>query len=127
MKAARWRALGHMLRRDEKTPCQRAMEFYFEIPREGKKFSGRKRCTLPVRINEDIKSASAEIPITTFDKIEDLRILKNIAQNREDWRNLSKLICGTAEGNPCLQRKAETALEEEEEEEFKVLATIMFL
>ena len=68
MRAARWSALSHMLRRHNETPCQQAMEHYFDIPVDAKKYSGRKRNTLPVVINADIKTASANcsIPFSKF-------------------------------------------------------------
>ena len=68
MRKARWKALGHMLRREKDTPCQQAMEYYFEMPVKAKKFSGRKRRTLPIILNDDIERAAVHhiIPIPKF-------------------------------------------------------------
>ena len=75
MKKARWRALGHMLRLHIKTPCQMAMTDYFMIPAKSKKYPGRKRCTLPTIIDEDLKEANKNnnTIVTKFKTIEDLR------------------------------------------------------
>ena len=51
---ARWRAFGHMLRLPLDTPCQQAMQWYFEIPPNSKKFRGQQRTTLPVTLHNDI-------------------------------------------------------------------------
>ena len=32
MRQARWRLLGHILRLDRNTPCQKAVDHYFEVP-----------------------------------------------------------------------------------------------
>jgi hypothetical protein len=95
MKKARWKAFGHMLRLPEDTPCQEAMRYYFEKPFNAKKFSGRQRITLPVKINEDIKNCAKtnNILVTNFETINDLNTLKVIASDRNEWKRFSNLIC----------------------------------
>ena len=90
-----------MLRREEETPCQLAMKHYFSIPERAKKFPGRKRNTLPTVINNDIKKAAEihTLPISNFESTEDLKTLKIVAMDREQWRNMCKQICKPAEGN----------------------------
>ena len=97
MKSMRWRALGHMLRLPMQAPCQLAMQFYFERPVNAKKFSGRKRSTLPIKLDEDITTQTAKnkiLPgnIMGFKTMQDLIILRNIAQDRDLWKKLSEVI-----------------------------------
>ena len=101
MKRARWRAFGHMLRLDDETPCQLAMREYFNIPEKHKKYSGRKRCTLPVIIDEDLKEAAVNnlLPVSKFENFIDLQNLKKVAEDRNKWRKFSELICKQAEDN----------------------------
>ena len=75
---------------DEQTPCALSasdgqMEDYFNLPEKQKKYSGRRRCTLPVKIDEDLKKAAAEnvLTVSKFEKSEDLQKLKSIAGDRE--------------------------------------------
>ena len=49
MKEARWRTFGHILRLPEDTPCQKAMQWYFEKPQYSRKYRGNQRQTLPRR------------------------------------------------------------------------------
>ena len=96
MKSRRWQALGHMLRLEESTPCQLAMQYYLNVPENAVKFTGRKRLTLPVRIDQDLKEAAKSnvIPIKKFENSNDLKLLRKIASNRVDWRRLSSTVCG---------------------------------
>ena len=55
MKKARLRTFGHMLRLHGKAPHQMAMTDYFQIPANLKQCSWRKRYTLLVKIDEDLK------------------------------------------------------------------------
>ena len=101
MRAAQWRASGYMLRREEETLCQQVMKHYFNTPADTKKFTGRKRNTLPTVISEDIKTTSANcrLPFSKFDSAEDLRTMKSVAGDRVMWKSISNLICNHAEGN----------------------------
>ena len=58
MREARWRAFGHMLRLDLEVPAQKAMDYYFDVPVNAKKYSGRRRCNLPVCIDNDLKETA---------------------------------------------------------------------
>ena len=93
---ARWRAFGHMLRLPLDTPCQKAMEWYFEVPPNGKKFRGHNRTTLPIVLHNDIKETNKKHPleIQQFKSTEDLNYLRRLASDRENWKRLSSLICG---------------------------------
>lgn len=115
MKIARWRAFGHMLRLDEKAPCQQAMDFYFDVPENAKKFPGKRRITLPVKLNEDIKEAAKtcelkfydlpnnlDIVILQFEDLNDLKKLRRVAGDRDEWRRIASIICTDAEGEWCL-------------------------
>lgn len=54
MYSARWRLLGHTLRMDDTVPAKAALLFYFN--NDAKTYQGRPRTTLPVSINNDLKS-----------------------------------------------------------------------
>lgn len=96
MKHTKWRLLGHIFRLPETTPAQQAMKYYFEIPKDAKKFPGNKRITLPTSIDQDIKTTlknNPTLPVKQFTTTDDLRTLKQIAQDRKRWSDLSKVIC----------------------------------
>ena len=57
MKEIRWRTFGHLLRLPQQT-CQQAMDWYFEIPDNAKKYRGDQRRTLPVILHYDIVEAN---------------------------------------------------------------------
>ena len=99
MKRARWRKLGHILRLDDEVPGQKAMRYYFDKPINSKRFAGRPRITLPVKIDNDIKKCADtnNIGVTKFTSNEDLDTLKEIAYDRKRWKKLSNLICNMAE------------------------------
>ena len=98
MKCARWRALGHFLRLNEETPCQKAMTYYFETPENNKKYPGRQRTTLPTVINEDIKECAKthQLPISKFENQEQLIALRHLATDKKKWSELSSVICDIA-------------------------------
>ena len=78
--------MGHMLRLNRETPCQKAMDYYFEENEKYKKLSGRMRTALPVTINEDIKIARSNdntIPISNIENSHDLMLIRNIASDRK--------------------------------------------
>ena len=55
------------------------MEYYFEIPNDRKKYRGRRRITLPVKIDSEIRNAynvDNNFPISQFKSIDDLMQLK---------------------------------------------------
>ena len=89
----RWRLFGHILRRDKDIPANHAMMAYFRSGEE--KFRGRKRTTLPITINNDLRKLERKDDHTytrrlKFETSEDLETLRNIATDRTKWRNLIK-------------------------------------
>ena len=104
MKEARWKLLGHILRRTEEIPANKAMIFYFNNNISGKKFKGARRTTLPEVLNSDLEKLqnefqhlkdhnySARLKLRTR---EDLEKLKNVASNRKLWRSLVTRVIGT--------------------------------
>ena len=80
---------SHMLRLHEKTPRQMAMTDYFQIPPHSKRYPGRKRCTLPAKIEEDLKEAKCNnnLVVSKFDTIKDLQKLRDIAKKSLDGQN----------------------------------------
>ena len=76
------------------------MRYYFEKPFNSKKYSGRQRITLPVRINEDLKNCEKanNILVTNFETINDLNNLKVIASGRNEWKKIVTLSSHKREG-----------------------------
>ena len=74
MKESRWRIFGHLLRLPLKTPCQKAMQWFFENIDNMKKYRGRPRLTLPKLINQDLVELNLfhDITIKNFETLEDL-------------------------------------------------------
>ena len=95
MKLARWRTFGHMLRLPLETPCQKAMQWYFEKPRNSKKYRGNQRTTLPVVLHNDIVEASKiqEFGVQQFKTTEDLEKLRELGVDRKNWKGIVNLIC----------------------------------
>ena len=60
MREARWKLLGHILRRSEEIPANKAMTFYFNNEISGKKFKGARRTTLPEVLNSDLERLQNE-------------------------------------------------------------------
>ena len=98
MKIARWRTFGHVLRLPIDTPCQKAMQWYFEIPHDSNKYRGNQRMTLPILLHNDIIEINKiqKLKIKQFKSAEDLIILRELASDREQWKMLSTLLCGIA-------------------------------
>ena len=101
MRERRWQAFGHMLRLDEDTPCQMAMKYYFDQPTDDKKFKGRRRNTLPTCIDDDLQRTAKlmSIEVTRFENREDLEKLKDVAANRNKWKELTKHIVKCSDGD----------------------------
>ena len=54
MRAARWKLFGHILRRDKEIPASKAMHAYYQdLGQKG--FKGRRRITLPMVLNRDLR------------------------------------------------------------------------
>ncbi|GFN83051.1 hypothetical protein PoB_000955700 [Plakobranchus ocellatus] len=89
---ARWRLLGHVLRRDRNIPANKAMPFYFS---DNKRARGRPQTTLPVTLNNDLKKLVAtKLELTTQTDLDTLRL---IAEGRPKWNALVAEIRKTAE------------------------------
>ena len=58
----------------QSTPCQEAMQWYFEKPTKGKKYGGNQRITLPLVLNNDIVEVNKinNIEVTQFKSMDDL-------------------------------------------------------
>ena len=99
----RWKLFGHILRLDDNTPAKKAMMHYFQ-PSESPKFQGQPRTTLPIKLSKDIKltvktdpSFILEYNIRELKINNDLNTLKEIAENRNKWLELSDRIYKAAE------------------------------
>ena len=90
----RWRLFGHVLRLHESTPARKAMEHYFSDS-NSKMFPGSQRITLPVCLNSDIECAHDNLDIfniASFKTRDDLQKLIDIANDRDRWKQLSRVI-----------------------------------
>ena len=98
MKDTRWRTFGHILRLPLEAPCQQAMDWYFEIPDNAKKYRGNQRITLPVKLNNDIVEGNNrnDLEVKQFKTRDDLVALRKLARDRDMWKELSKIICSVA-------------------------------
>ena len=96
MKEARWNLFGHVLRLPNDSPAQLAMDFYFEKPRDKERYKGQCRTTLPVVLNKDIIEANkhTKLPTTQFITNGDLFNLRQLANDKNKWKEIVKKICG---------------------------------
>ena len=85
MKETQRRTFGHMLRLPLEAPCQQAMDWYFEIPDNAKKYRGNQRITLPVKLHNDIVEGNIknDLEVRQFKTTEDLDMLRKIAGDRD--------------------------------------------
>ena len=78
-------------------------------------FSGKPRTIIATVINGDIKKAAETIPflpVKEFSNIYDLRILKKIAKDRNQWENLSSEVCKLSQvNNPTSLGKSKTKVQ----------------
>lgn len=81
---SRMRLLGHCLRLPIETPAQEAMEHYYQAS-NGRR--GRPRTSLPVVLNEDLKTAGLMCK-----NIQDLATLRNLAQDKISWRRMCRTV-----------------------------------
>ena len=99
----RWKLFGHILRRDKDIPANKSMEFYFtKINPTDKNFKGRERTNLPSTLARDLDTLHNKTkPLDhTYSKrtvpklrsLQDLEELRNIAQNRNEWKDLTRKI-----------------------------------
>ena len=91
---SRWRLFGHILRRNEEIPANKAMELY--LHRTEKRFRGRPTTTLPVIINKDLSQIQDNLSLKSTD---DLKYLRSLAQDRDQWKTLTKQIVEIAEAS----------------------------
>ena len=83
---SRWRLFGHILRRNEEIPANKAMQLYFH--RTEKRYRGRPTTTLPV-IQDNLSLKSTD----------DLKYLRSLAEDRDQWKSLTKQIVEIAEAS----------------------------
>ncbi|GFS17664.1 hypothetical protein ElyMa_001501800 [Elysia marginata] len=89
-----WRLFGHILRRDPCIPANEAMQFY--LVENNKRPRGRPITTLPVTLNNDLKHVPGEKMTLTPQK--DLDLIRDIAENRDEWRTfIAEIGRGAAE------------------------------
>ena len=75
---SRWRLFGHILRRNEEIPANKAMQLYFHCTE--KRFRGRPTTTLPVIINQDLSQIKDNLSLKSTG---DLKHLRSLAQDRD--------------------------------------------
>ena len=91
MRAARWKLLGHILRRDQDIPASKAMNAYYQdLGQKG--FRGRRRMTLPLVLNKDLKHEHVSLETSR-----DLQELRNLAQDRGEWSALTSRVIEAGE------------------------------
>ena len=91
---SRWRLFRHILRRNEEIPANKAMQLYFH--RTEKRFRGRPTTTLPVIINKDLSQIQDNLSLKSTD---DLKYLRSLAQDRDQWKSLTKQTVEIAEAS----------------------------
>ena len=100
MKKKRWEIFGHILRRERDIPAYKAMELYFTSTK-AKGFKGKPRTTLPKTLNEDLNAHYSKYTFTSehnychrlkLNNKQDLEELRDIAQNRKEWKHLTQRI-----------------------------------
>ena len=97
----RWRLFGHILRRDPEIPANQSMEAYFV--RCGNPFKGRPLTTLPTVLHQDLQTLNKPLALKNP---EDLNKIRELAQDREMWRELQQKIVKTAEASQSIDRDA---------------------
>jgi len=94
----RWRFFGHALRHDLSCTGWKAMYWYFD--QEGlRRYRGRPRATILTTLNRDITNLHAHNPTYTRNQgiifitnIQDILCFREIALNRQKWKNLTTVI-----------------------------------
>ena len=81
-------AIGHTLRMDENSPSHKSMLHCYS-PISAKRFSGWSRCNMPWKLNQDLTELSrGDLQLKS---LADLQRLKDIAHDRDGWKNLTAL------------------------------------
>ena len=83
---ARWRMLGHILRRPD-TPAFQAMKQYYATSNK-KKFPGRPLNTIPQTLKEDVKL----IPKMKLENSKDFKTIFLLAQQKFFWRRIVRRV-----------------------------------
>ena len=107
---ARWKLLGHILRLNANTPAIKAMQYFFTEIEGAKKFRGRPRTTIVTTINNDLKNlyATNDNIINTLNfpsklsNLQDFNKLKSIAQDRNTWQEVIKVLDKAGKANKSL-------------------------
>ena len=95
---ARWRILGHFLRRPDR-PAFQTMKRYYATSNK-KKFSGRPLTTLPQTLKEDVKF----IPKMKLENSEDFETIFLLAQQKCSWRRIVKSYPGETQSTIRLEQ-----------------------
>ena len=65
----------------------------FEVPVNAKKYRGNQRGKLPVILHDIVEgNCKHDLEIKQFKTTEDLTKLRRIAEDRDKWKKLSKMI-----------------------------------
>ena len=102
---ARWRLFGHILRRSENIPANKAMQAYFE-PSNKPGYRGKPPINLPTLLDDDLKTITKHTTDETqtihhdhcyarklqLKTRKDLNRLREIAQDRNDWNVMTQRI-----------------------------------
>ena len=93
--AARWKLFGHCLRLKRDTPAQKSMDYFFENHEQRKKYRGRPRETLVKTLEKDIIKLNQRdpilMPINKIKEAIDLSALRQIANDRVQWKKIVEL------------------------------------
>ena len=75
-----------------------AIDWYYGEPVNATKYRGDQRRTLPVILHYDIVEGNSkhDLEMKQFKTTEDLTKLRRIAEDRDKWKELSKIICSIA-------------------------------
>ncbi|GFS01610.1 hypothetical protein ElyMa_006426800 [Elysia marginata] len=92
---APWRLFGHILRQAINTPPNVAMTKYFKT--EGGKRRGRPKTSIVTTLRRDLKSHNSDRWPTKLHSIINLDHLRDIAQNKSDWKHLTTAIYRSAQ------------------------------
>ena len=96
------------MRRDRQIPAYKSMELYFDSDSNRGGFKGKRRTTLPIKLQEDLQKTQTVTTAQmdhnnktiTFNNRSDLENMKKIAQERDDWKTLTYRIRRADEAEP---------------------------
>ena len=80
------------------------MLYYFE-PSSAKGFRGRSRCTIVTTLDSDIKKTASKLQtfqLSRLRNLEDLQHVRQLAQDRDNWRTIINDIYLVAEAEKSL-------------------------